>query len=135
MSAEPHDPFTPRSRHQAMRRSVLRALAAAATAAFAIHASGAALTFDIHVEHGRAAKGSELVRVHEGDAVTLHVISDQPMDLHLHGYDIEWRVGPGVAGTITFTARLTGRFPIHAHSGGAEAHGDSALVYVEVYPR
>jgi FtsP/CotA-like multicopper oxidase with cupredoxin domain len=79
------------------------------------------------------------IRVKQGDVVTLRWTADRPTVLHLHGYDIEWRVQPGTVGKITFTARLTGRFPVHVHDtvkrANDHAHEDSPLVYVEVYPR
>src|SRR2546428_4308570 len=102
-------------------------------------AMAAQLSFDLKVERGRVAENMRLVRVKQGDVVTLRWTSDQPLVLHLHGYDIEKRIGPGAATELTFTAYATGRFPIHVHAqgehAGDHAHGDAPLVNVEVYPR
>ncbi|HJU24055.1 MAG TPA: hypothetical protein VJ891_16240 [Casimicrobiaceae bacterium] len=111
-------------------------IAALAIAIATSRAHATALAFDIRVQNGRVPGDMRLVRVKEGDVVTLRVTSDRPLDLHLHGYDIEWHVQPGVTGTQTFDARLTGRFPVHAHGATATgAHDDAPLLYVEVYPR
>ena len=94
--------------------------------------------FTLRVENGRVPEGMRIVRVKLGDVVTLRWSVDRSMTLHLHGYDIEKRVEPGVTGEMTFKARATGRFPVHAHAEGASArnlaHEDAPLVYVEVYP-
>jgi len=102
-----------------------------------VGATAAELTFDIKVEHGRVAEAARLIRVKQGDVVKLHVTSDRPLVVHLHGYDIEKRVTPGAATELAFTAHATGRFPLHVHgeAGGAHGHDDEALVNVEVYPR
>lgn len=119
------------------RRRALAAIAALAVSITTSRTHAAALAFDIRVQNGRVPGDMRLVRVNEGDVVTLRVTSDRPLDLHLHGYDIEWRVQPGATSTQTFTARLTGRFPVHAHNAATKgpAHDDAPLLYVEVYPR
>jgi hypothetical protein len=105
----------------------------------AIGATAAELTFDLKVQNGRVPDNMRLIRVHEGDVVTLRWTTDRPMLLHLHGYDIENRVAPGAATDMKFTAYATGRFPIHAHTqaerSGGPTHEDLPLVNVEVYPR
>jgi hypothetical protein len=116
-----------------LARSVLALLLISA----GVCASAAELTFDLKVERGRVAENLRLIRVKQGDVVTLRWTSDQPLALHLHGYDIEKRVAPGPATEMTFTAYATGRFPIHVHTQGAggRAHEEAPLVNVEVYPR
>jgi hypothetical protein len=95
------------------------------------------LTFDIKIEHGRVSDTMRLIRVNEGDVVKLRLTSDQPIVLHLHGYDIEKRAG--AITELAFTAYATGRFPIHVHAQGAGAggheHEDAPLATIEVYPR
>ena len=104
-----------------------------------VAANAAELTFSLRIENGRVPESMRLVRVKQGDVVKLRWSVDQPVILHLHGYDIEKRVEPGTVGEISFTARATGRFPIHAHSTGARAgsnaHEEAPLVYIEVYPQ
>ena len=104
-----------------------------------VDARAAELTFNLRIEGGHVPASMRLVRVIEGDVVRLHWSVDRPVVLHLHGYDIEKRIEPGVVGEMTFTARATGRFPLHAHAIGADAkvaaRDDAPLLYVEVYPR
>jgi hypothetical protein len=102
-------------------------------------AKGAELTFNLRIENGRVRDDIRVVRVKQGDVVTLRWSVDQPAILHLHGYDIERRVEPGAVGEMSFTAGATGRFPVHSHPvaahPGSRAHEEAPLVYVEVYPR
>src|SRR5438046_2158586 len=57
--------------------------------------AAAELTFDVKIERGRAPDTARLIRVNEGDVVKLRWTSDQPLVLHLHGYDIEKRIAAG----------------------------------------
>ena len=106
---------------------------------FALLASAAELTLDVRVDKGRVPESLRLIRVNQGDVVKLRWHVDRPMVLHLHGYDIEKRVQPDAVVEMNFTARATGRFPLHAHTSGASAsdrsHEEAPLLYVEVYPR
>ncbi|MBL27620.1 MAG: hypothetical protein CMM50_08745 [Rhodospirillaceae bacterium] len=93
---------------------------------------------DIRIEHRTAEP--DLVRVYQGDIVTLRWLTDEPVTLHLHGYDIELAVTPSKAEEMTFEAFATGRFPVEAHQfGGSEEHHDhggeeKTLLYLEVLP-
>jgi len=104
-----------------------------------VGAAAAELTFNIEIEGGRVPDTMRLIRVTEGDVVKLRWTSDQPLVLHLHGYDIEKRVAPGAITEFGFTAYATGRFPLHIHEQGAAAGGhareDLPLATIEVYPR
>ena len=101
--------------------------------------AAAELIFDINIERGRVPDTMRLIRVSEGDVVRLRWTSDQPLVLHLHGYDIEKRIAAGAVTELVFTAYATGRFPIHIHEQGAgaggHAHEDLPLATIEVYPR
>ena len=114
------------------------ALALLLITAWSAGVPAAELTFDIRIEHGRVPDTMRLIRVNEGDVVKLRWTSDQPLILHLHGYDIEKRVTAGAA-ELAFTAYATGRFPIHVHAQGAgaggHAHEGAPLATIEVYPR
>ena len=70
-------------------------------------------TIDLAVEDG--AMTPEEIEVGEGDRVRLRVTSDEQMEIHLHGYDIEREVTPGEPATLSFEADLTGRFEIEDH--------------------
>ena len=95
------------------------------------------LTFELRIERGQLPPNKRLIRVKQGDVVKLRWSSDRSIALHLHGYDIERKVEPGVVADMTFTARATGRFPVEEHQarpGGRDTHG-APLVQVEVLPR
>ncbi|OKO84777.1 hypothetical protein AC629_20465 [Bradyrhizobium sp. NAS80.1] len=78
----------------------------------------AELTFDLKVAHGRVPDTMRRIRVKQGDVVRLQWSTDQPVTLHLHGYDIEKHVEPGTTTDLTFAAYATGRFPVHVHAQG-----------------
>ena len=102
-------------------------------------ALAAELTFDLKVAHGRVPDTMRLIRVRQGDVVRLRWSTDQPLTLHLHGYDIEQKVEAGTIAEMKFTARATGRFPIHLHDAreraGSPSHHEPPLVLIEVYPQ
>ncbi len=75
-------------------------------------------TFDVSIEGGQMSPAE--ISVNEGDRVTLRVSSDEPMELHLHGYDVEQEVGPGQKARLRFEADLTGRFEIEDHESERE---------------
>ncbi|HZF57523.1 MAG TPA: cupredoxin domain-containing protein [Rubrobacter sp.] len=65
-------------------------------------------TFEISVVDGEMSP--EGISAREGDRVTISIESGEPIELHLHGYDVEREVGPGEPGRLSFEADLTGRF-------------------------
>jgi hypothetical protein len=96
------------------------------------------LTFDLKIQGGRVPQNMRLVRVKQGDAVKLRWTSDRSIVLHLHGYDIEKKVEPGMVSEMAFVARATGRFSVEEHkpdAKGGHSHGEAALVRIEVLPR
>jgi FtsP/CotA-like multicopper oxidase with cupredoxin domain len=99
-------------------------------------AHAAEVTYALRIENGHVPADMQLIRVTQGDVVKLQWTADKPLIVHLHGYDIEKRVVPGVVTEMTFTARATGRFQVHLHGSAAETHGhEGALATIEVYPR
>jgi len=70
-------------------------------------------TIDLAVENG--AMTPDEVEVVEGNRVKLRVASDEPIEIHLHGYDLEREVAPGEPATLSFEADLTGRFEMEDH--------------------
>ena len=84
--------------------------------------------FEWTVSNGRRASGPERVIVHVGDTVSLTLHSDQPEELHLHGYDLHQHVHANQAATLEFIAKHAGRFALELH------HSDVELTVVEVRP-
>ena len=94
--------------------------------------------FELHITNGAVAEDSRTVRVMEGDTVRLRWTADEPVVLHLQGYDMETTVAPGGMTEIAFEADVTGRFPVAAQgepgSQGSAGHR-GPLVIVEIFPR
>lgn len=75
-------------------------------------------SFDLEI--GADGMSPEEVSVREGDRVTMSFASDRPVEVHVHGYDIEREVEPGGTTEVSFEADLTGRFPVEGHETGDE---------------
>jgi hypothetical protein len=85
--------------------------------------------FRLEVAGGRLASGPTVISVHQGESLTLHVVSDQADQLHLHGYDLLLDLEPNTPATLSFAADRSGRF-------GYELHGaHHELGVLEVQPR
>ena len=52
------------------------------------------------------------ISVNEGDHVNLNIISDEPLEFHLHGYDLAKDLEAGQPAVLSFDAAITGRFEI-----------------------
>lgn len=125
------------ARPLARRRTVLLLAALLAAPAVVGLAQGSEVAFDLRIEGGRVVPGQRLVRIRQGDSVRLRWTSDRAMVLHLHGYDIEVKVGPGAVAEMAFHARAAGRFTVEEHkpdARGGHSHGEP-LVRIEVRPR
>ena len=103
--------------------------------AFAFLAAGGARAeprlFDLTLKDGLLPESQRLLRVNQGDEVTLKWTTDRPFTLHLHGYDLEARLVPQTPVELRFTARATGRFPLEIHGPGTER----TVGHLEVHPR
>ncbi len=84
-------------------------------------------TFDVSIAEGEM--DPEEISAYEGDRVTLGVESDEPLELHVHGYDLGRKVEPGRRTELSFVADLTGRFEIENHETEQE------LGEFQVHPR
>ena len=74
--------------------------------------------YDVAIEDG--AMNPAKISVEEGDQVTLHLTSNSPHEVHLHGYDLEEEVSPGEETVLAFEADLTGQFEIEDHETETE---------------
>jgi len=92
-------------------------------------------SFEIRITERRVAPAQRALRATEGERVELRWSADEPLVLHLHGYDIETRVVPGKPAVTAFAARLTGRFPVAIHAEGGSKRRHGALLHVEIHPR
>ena len=92
-------------------------------------------TFEIQIAERRVPPAQRVLRVTEDEQVELRWSADEPIVLHLHGYDIETHVSPGKPAVTAFAARLTGRFPVAIHGEAGSKHRHRALLHVEIHPR
>jgi heme/copper-type cytochrome/quinol oxidase subunit 2 len=113
----------------AVRTLLIAALLGAAIAN--AHAEDRVFALEIHSEAPTAKP--QVLAVRQNDQVVIHVSSDKPVQVHLHGYDIERDVVPNVVTSLSFTATATGRFPIEIHSRAPLKQ--PPLAYLEVRPR
>jgi hypothetical protein len=91
--------------------------------------------FELVIAERHLVEGGPTVKVRQGDKVELVWRSDEPADLHLHGYDLGVVVLPGEETVLTFQATTAGRFPISSHGiGGGDDQSHRPLVYIEVHP-
>jgi FtsP/CotA-like multicopper oxidase with cupredoxin domain len=74
--------------------------------------------YEVAIEGG--AMNPDEIGVEEGDFVTLRFTSKSPVEVHLHGYDLEGSVLPGEETTLSFEADATGRFEIEDHETEAQ---------------
>ena len=84
-------------------------------------------TIAVSIEDGEMRPAE--ISVNEDDSVTLRLSSDRPMEIHLHGYDVEQEVEPGEKARLHFEADITGRFEIEDHES------ESELGVLQVRPR
>jgi FtsP/CotA-like multicopper oxidase with cupredoxin domain len=80
----------------------------------------------IALRGGVVAGGAADIQVTKGDVVRIVVTSDAPDDIHLHGYDIERKAGPGQPARFKFGADVEGIFEIESHV--AEDAGKDPLI-------
>ena len=85
--------------------------------------------FEIVLAQGRLVSGPAVLRVRQGEKLTVRVSSDTSDELHLHGYDLHARVSPEAPAVLQITADRTGRFGLELH----KAHKE--LGTLEVYPQ
>ena len=88
---------------------------------------------DLAIHNAESPATPPVVSVRQNDKVVVHLTSDKPLHVHLHGYDIESDVAPNLVTSLRFTAMATGRFPIEIHSN--EPRKQAPLAYLEVLPR
>jgi hypothetical protein len=93
-------------------------------------ARAAEYTYVLRISGGQLPAGTRIIRVKQNDSVKLQWSADRRTVVHLHGYDIERTVTPGPVTEMTFSASMTGRFPIEVHGQGHE----NTLAYIEVMP-
>src|SRR3954463_6183124 len=80
-----------------------------------------AATVTVTVTGGKVHTPAERVKVPAGRTVRIVVTSDKADEFHLHGYDREIELKPGVPGTLLFVADRPGVFEAELHHSGLRA--------------
>ena len=85
----------------------------------------------IVVKNGAPVGGVEKIDVTSGDQVRFRVTSDEPGEVHVHGYDIEKPIQPGKPVALTFPADIQGGYEIELHG---EESGEFQIADLAVNP-
>ena len=95
-------------------------------------------TVNVEIRNGEVSETSKVIKILEGTDLTLVLRSDQPVVLHLHGYDIIAKVPKSHKALMKLNTFATGRFPIKIHplaeADQGNAHHERTLLYLEVHP-
>ena len=77
------------------------------------------------VRNGQATPAPHRVLIPEGSTVQVQVTSDEVVQVHIHGYDLEYDAAADTPGCVSFVADRAGLFDV-------EAHPDTLLLQLEV---
>lgn len=86
-------------------------------------------SFELVINNNKIVKGSEIIKVTQEDNVVISITSDEPEELHLHGYDVSAQFEKDTTAELKFNANLSGRFPFELENSKIE------LGAVEVTPK
>jgi plastocyanin len=65
---------------------------------------------------GRAIAGDpKALRFSGGERVRFRVTSDEPVEVHVHGYDVEEEAAPGAPAEFSFAPKIQGAYDIELH--------------------
>jgi hypothetical protein len=81
--------------------------------------SAAVFAITADVRGGKPSGGVRSYLVEVGQTVEITITSDERDEAHLHGYDLDTNLEPGVAATLRFTADTAGSFEMEMHGSGA----------------
>jgi hypothetical protein len=81
------------------------------------------------VKEGKLVSGPKVTQLKQDDSVTLTIVSDRADELHLHVFNLKWKLELSQPGSLSFIANHTGRFQLELHKSGLE------LGALEVYPK
>jgi hypothetical protein len=92
----------------------------AATTPTATKTPAAPQPLAVRVKGLEPVDGVQDLTVKQGQRVRFVVTSDQPEEIHAHGYDISREVGPGNPARYDFRADITGIFEVELEHAGVE---------------
>lgn len=76
--------------------------------------------FNLSLKGKKLVSGPEILQVNQGDQVEITITSDQPEELHLHGYDKSVEFQKDLPATLSFTANISGHFEYELENVGIE---------------
>ena len=76
--------------------------------------------FGLRIEGRKLNLDPAVIKVNQGDTVTLNIDADEHGTFHLHGYDIEIDLSLDETAKMEFVASATGKFNITFHPGEEE---------------
>ncbi len=99
-----------------------------------------AARFSVAIEGRKVDPSQKTIRVRQGVVLELAFTADEPMELHLHGYDQLLTIEPGSVAVMRLDAKTAGRFAIAGHrfgrgAGRGRSPSHAVLLYLEVHPR
>ena len=74
------------------------------------------VVINLDIANRAVALARQDLQVRQGDAVSLRITSDEPGEIHLHGYNLTAAVSPDAPGELTFQADTAGAFGINFHA-------------------
>lgn len=84
------------------------------------------IAIDLNIANRAAGLARQDLQVKRGDTVSLHITSDEPGEIHLHGYNLTAPVAPDAPGELTFQAATAGAFGINFHAFAPLKSDDNA---------
>jgi plastocyanin len=88
-------------------------------------------SFTLVLANNALVSGPALMKVNQGDTVTLMLKSDREGHLMIHGYEQALLIGADGNGSLTFVADKSGLFTLHLHNG----YDHIPIANLEVQPR
>ena len=77
-------------------------------------------TFHLEIREKKFTSTLSTLHVYQGDSVEINILSDEPEELYLQGYDKSVALEAGKNSTLTFTADVTGMFTFELLRSGAD---------------
>jgi hypothetical protein len=90
------------------------------------------LTFSLAIPDSLRTEVLPVFKAIQDDTVVLDIVSKQPGEVHVHGYEKKVRLVPGGHVLLSFTAHDSGLFPVHLHETDGVMR---ALATLEVQPQ
>ncbi len=108
------------NKSKALLATLIAALALTALIAACGGGEPEELTFNLEIKNGALVGEDSTLEVKQDDKITIELTSDELVNYHLHGYDLEGDVGPDMPVTVEFDAYATGSFPLTIHISSAD---------------